>query len=143
MILQDFYLCNWTDAQALCAADADVFVVNCTKDLPMVSARGIRVAVDDNGASDDAMFAAMERVVSTIHDELILKNSVVIVHCLAGRQRSATVIACYLMWWTACSVEEAIEYIRLRKRDAFFASVNFQDTLKRWDSALQCTRPGC
>ena len=64
-----------------------------------------------------------------IHVNLMEKTPVV-VHCQAGRQRSAAVIAGYLMKYHGYSLENVIEFIRSKKREAFFPEVNFLDTLK-------------
>ena len=60
-----------------------------------------------------------------------LKNGIVVVHCLAGRQRSAAVIASYLIKFHGKSVNESIDFVKSKKRDAFFPHVNFMDTISR------------
>lgn len=113
---------------------SSAFIVNCTKDLEMLNGNNIRIAVDDD-MSDEAingMLEALPNVIQLIDDNL-KNNKKVIVHCLAGRQRSATVIAAYLMSKHGYSLQDAIEYIRTKKRDAFFPSVNFMNTLKKYD----------
>lgn len=108
------------------------FIVNCTKDLPMMSSNGIRVAVDDDGHKNslDSMFLAFEETTRQIHEQL-QNGTQVIVHCLAGQQRSPAVVAAYLMKYQGYTLEKSIEYIREKKKDAFFWSVNFRDSLER------------
>lgn len=115
--------------------DPHTFVVNCTMDLPMKSQHNMRIAVDDDGSKQslDHMFLRLSETADRIHDELTIGNKVV-VHCLAGQQRSPAVVAAYLMKHHAYSLEDAIRYIRAKKPDAFFWSINFLDSLQRFAS---------
>ena len=128
-IIDNLYLATYTDAQNFSPENA--FIVNCTKDLPMVSSQGIRIAVDDNGDNTEIknMFLAFNDTVEIIHDK-ISKNIPVVVHCLAGIQRSPTVIAAYLMAKHNFTLENSIILIRSKKPNAFFWAVNFRDALE-------------
>jgi hypothetical protein len=110
----------------------DVFVVNCTKDYPMLSTNNIRVSVNDDGNTNtmQCMTEELPGVCRKIHEELQHGN-IVLVHCLAGQQRSPTVIAAYLMMFHDLSLEHAITHVRQRKPDAFFWKVNFMETLQQ------------
>lgn len=134
-ILQGLYLCNFQEAQA-CTGHA--FIVNCTKDLPMVRDIGIRIPVDDNGAVESlhAMYMCLPFAVQQI-DEALRQNIPVVVHCLAGQQRSPAVVCAYLMKTLGWTLEESIRYVRQRKPDAFFWSVNFKDSLVMFHALLQ------
>ena len=126
------------DIENLCANK--VFcVVNATRldvgfhpDLPSQITR-IRVPIDDNGNRDHDfdLFSALTYVIHRIDIHLFLGHSVLI-HCLAGRQRSAAVLASYLIWRHNLSVESSIEFIRSKKRDAFFPEANFVRSLQMW-----------
>ena len=113
-------------------ADGNFFVVNCTKDLPMLSERGIRVAVNDDGnmESMDDMYRAMLTIPDVIHAEMS-QGIPVVVHCLAGQQRSPAIVCAYLMRYRGWTMVEAIQWIREKKKDAFFWKVNFQEPLER------------
>ncbi len=138
-IVSNLYLCSYTDAQHGVKRYPNAYIVNCTKDLPMLSKVGQRVAVDDdkNQESILGMAAMLESVTKEMHRQLTEANRVVIVHCLAGQQRSPTVIAAYLMRYHGCTQEDAILYVRARKRDAFFWSVNFERALEVWSERLK------
>jgi protein-tyrosine phosphatase len=56
----------------------------------------------------------------------------VVVHCHAGQQRSAAVMAAYLMWTRKMSLEQSVSYIKLCKPDAFLYGVNFREALEKW-----------
>lgn len=131
-ILPNLYLSNYNDACAVVKDGSDTFIVNCTKNLPMLQF-GIRLDVDDDGSQEsmDAMVAALPSVVSEI-DAALIVGMRVIVHCLAGQQRSPAVISAYLMKTKRMSLVQTIKYIRSKKADAFFWGVNFKDALTRF-----------
>ncbi len=125
-IIPRLYLSNYTDAKSV---PWDFFVINCTKDLPMVKSKhGTRLSVNDDlrKESIDIMRKNIPLMIKYI-DEY---PGDVLVHCAAGQQRSAAVIAAYLMNKKGMSMEEAIKYIKSKKPDAFLTGVNFRDALK-------------
>ncbi len=127
-ILPHLFLSTFQSAQE--SASPDAYVVNCTRDLPMVRHAGMRIAVDDNG-SPEAMYdlrRALPEAVANIHAH-VSRGVPVVVHCLAGRQRSPAVVAAYLMKHRGITLTEAIQFVRSKKRDAFFATVNFREAL--------------
>lgn len=128
-VLPHLYLASYQSASD--DSPQDAYIVNCTKDLPMVRRNGMRVAVDDDMSRDamHGMFRALPDVVDKVH-ELICQNIDVVVHCMAGQQRSPTVIAAYLVRYQGYSLEEAIRHIRNTKKDAFFWNINFCESLE-------------
>lgn len=133
-ILSNLYLCAYHEVKA----DANTFIVNCTKDLPMKHACGVRIAVDDDMSREAlyGMLLALSGVVEEI-DEQRKKGRRVVVHCLAGQQRSPTVIAAYLVGKCGYELKDAIRYIREKKKDAFFWNVNFRDSLEMYVNMLK------
>jgi protein-tyrosine phosphatase len=111
----------------------ETFVVNCTKNLQMLSMDGIRIPVDDDGTreSSHTMFTALSTVTKEIHKQL-QDNKKVVVHCLAGQSRSPTVVCAYLMEYANMTIEEGIRFIREKKPDAFFWQVNFREALEHY-----------
>lgn len=111
----------------------DTFIVNCTKDLKMKNENNLRIAVHDDMSPEalHGMFLALPNAVDTIHEQL-QNNKRVVIHCLAGQQRSPTVIAAYLIAKCGYTLEDAIAYIRGKKKDAFFWSVNFRNSLEQF-----------
>ena len=118
------YLSNFPDAMR--EVKRDMFVFNCTADLPMVGV-GIRLAVNDDlkPESIQKMTSALPMVVPYID-----KYKRVLVHCAAGQQRSATVVAGYLMYKYNYTVDQAIQYVKSKKPDAFLGGVHFENSLK-------------
>ena len=135
-IIPNLYLSGYHEAKRYPGIQ-EFFVVNCTQDLPMISDDNMRVSVNDDGEkqSMDIMFMAFSRTNVNIKSALD-KGKKVIVHCLAGQQRSPTVVAVYLMEYCGYSIEDAIRYIRDKKKDAFFWSVNFKDAIQRYGYSL-------
>lgn len=117
---------------------SNVFIVNCTKDLDMLNEDNLRLFIDDNGNQDEKskMLSALPEIVKVI-DNKLQNNTTVIVHCLAGRQRSATVVAAYLMYKYEFSVDDAIAYVKSKKKDAFFPYVNFRWSLEEYEKVIR------
>ena len=134
-VLRNVHLSHWSAVQDHFAGDAPPegwYVVNCTKDLPMAGPEGARLAVNDDRRDDlrdqRTMTAELPRVVALIDREL-RNGRDVIVHCLAGRQRSATVVCAYIIHRHGMTVDAAVAYLRGKKRDVFFAGMNFRESL--------------
>jgi len=136
-IIQHLYLANYEDAKHF--QDKTCFIVNCTSDLPMIHEYGMRLAVDDNKTSQAIcrMMDALPQVIQRIHLEISQKKNV-LVHCLAGRQRSACVVAAYLIAHCNMNVAQAIQFVRSKKKDAFFGGANFEDALHFFEMCQFC-----
>lgn len=131
-IIPNLYLSSFTNAQ-LYRDIKNCYIVNCTKDLNMLSKTGIRLPVDDdmNIESLNIMFEALPSITEKIHEQ-IQNNNTVVVHCLAGQQRSATVVAGYLMRYKKLTLMDSIKFTRNKRNEAFFWQVNFRDSLERF-----------
>jgi Dual specificity phosphatase, catalytic domain len=132
-VIPNLYLSGFGDV----SRSDEIFIVNCTKDLPMKSCIGMRIDVDDDGneVSFNKMFDMLPYAVDTIESEL-RKGNKVVVHCLAGQQRSPTVVAAYLMKYHYMKMEQAVAYVRKRRKEAFFWSINFLPTLTRYQKLI-------
>ncbi len=128
-IVPGLYLSNYPDAQKV---PYDFFVVNCTADLPLVRSKySTRISVNDDlrQESTDRMTHALPYIVRYI-DDYVKKGVPVLVHCAAGQQRSAAVVAAYLMKTKGMTVDEAVAYVKSKKPDAFTPAVNFRESLE-------------
>lgn len=131
-IVPHLYLSNYMDAKGV---PYDFFVINCTKNLPTVKSQsGTRLYVDDDlrKESIDIMTQNLPLMVKYIDDH-VSKGKDVLVHCAAGQQRSAAVIAAYLMKTKGFTVDQAVEFIKSKKPDAFLTGVNFRESLLAFD----------
>ncbi|MEW5314932.1 MAG: hypothetical protein WDW38_006391 [Sanguina aurantia] len=117
-------------------------VVNCTSNLrfhaPM--ARRVRFAVEDNG--DPAEVARLATLLADLSifveiQAVLAREGVVLVHCRLGQQRSAAVVAAYLMYSQRLAPEAAINFVRSKKPDAFFFQANFAEALVSLHAVLE------
>jgi rhodanese-related sulfurtransferase len=128
-IVPHLYLSNYTDAKDV---PYDFFVINCSKDLPIVNSKyGTRLAVNDDlrKESIDVMTRNIPLMIRYI-EEHVNKGHNVLVHCAAGQQRSAAVVAAYLIKTKGFSVDKSVEFVKSKKPDAFLTGVNFRESLK-------------
>lgn len=132
-ILPNLFLSNFADATNA-AKERNFFVVNVTKDLPMIQPDGFRIPVDDDQTNESyvTFLQYLPVAIQVIKEQLHLGHAVV-VHCLAGQQRSPAVVAAFLLHVKVCdTLENAITLLRSKKQDALFWSVNFKMPLQLW-----------
>ena len=115
-------------------------VFNCTKDLPFHSSihNRYRVPVDDNLA--EVEIRNMELWSYEILYKLLneyKKGDPILVHCAAGMQRSAAVVAMFLMVTRGMNWDQAYRHIRQRRAIAFVPRANFQKAIKGFYSSYQ------
>lgn len=109
-------------------------VVNCSNNLPFHAelARQVRIGVDDNGlVSEVGKLAAILSDMTILRDidASLQRDERVLVHCRMGQQRSAAVVAAYLMYAQGLTPSSAMELVKLRKPDAFLCRANFEAAL--------------
>jgi dual specificity MAP kinase phosphatase len=115
-------------------------VVNCTADVPDVLPLPIyRVPVDDWSGHADLLLRHLPGAVQAI-DAALSRGQKVLVHCYAGIQRSASVVAAYLMWKYGATVAEAMAHIQNSKPETFGPDPTFADALKQWEQVLASRR---
>ena len=133
MIIPRLYLSNFYDARNV---PTGWYVINCSKDLPMVSTYGMRLPINDDLSQEAfrTMHASLPMIIDRI-DNIRNSGGDVLVHCHAGQQRSAAVVAAYLMS-KGMPKDEAIRYVKSKKSDAFFWNVNFDPVLTRYSASL-------
>jgi dual specificity phosphatase 12 len=115
-------------------------VFNCTKQIPFSAAvqRKYRVPVDDNLQPIEIQHmgdwaAETQLKLSREYRE----GRTVLVHCHAGMQRSAAVVAMFLMLLYGWPAEKAMAYIKERRSIAFFPAANFEPAIERWEAELR------
>jgi len=137
-IIPNLYLLSWSETQDKFKELPNAYIVNCTKNLPFLTDNSIRIEVDDDGNKEniDNMFMYYISVIDII-DEKLKANTPVFVHCLAGMQRSPSVIAAYLMSKKGYTLVESILEIRNKRKESFFWQVNFKDSLERFYSFIK------
>jgi len=107
-------------------------VFNATKDLPFspLVQRKYRVPVDDNLQAIEIKHMAdwSPEIVYKVVNEY--KNgSVILIHCYAGMQRSAAIMAMVLIALSGHPASQVVPYIRSRREVAFFPATNFLQSI--------------
>lgn len=114
-------------------ANQIVTVFNCTKDIPFSSAvpYKYRVPVHDNLQPEELRNLELwsQEIVYKIAKERNQGHHI-LVHCAAGMQRSAAVVAMYLISQYRCTPEEAIQFIKSKRPIAFYGQANFGPSIR-------------
>lgn len=115
-------------------------VFNCTKDLPFHPSikNRYRVPVDDNLKEEEIRNMELwsyEAIYKLLKE--YKKGKPVLVHCAAGMQRSAAVVAMFLMVTQGMNWEQAHRHIKQRRAIAFFPSTNFQKAIEGFYNSYQ------
>jgi hypothetical protein len=99
-----------------------------------------RIAVDDNGNKDEIMlfYKYIHEYINIINNHYN-KGDTILVHCLAGNQRSASFICAFLMYSKKYSLDEAIKFLLEKKPNVFFfgSKINFIDALKKYENDIK------
>lgn len=116
-------------------------VLNCSKDIPNHFSSNktieyMRIPVDDSLKEKDydLMFEFMPCIVQFIHKHAIIQKNNILVHCWAGRQRSAISVAVYLVDKYGLTPHQACKLILDKRPEAFHfgKSLNFDQALNKY-----------
>jgi len=113
-----------------------VVVFNCTKNLPFSPMIPIkyRVPVDDNLEEEE--IRNMELWSTEIAYKLIseyIQGKTILVHCMAGMQRSAASVAFMLIAYYKIRALDAMKFIKSKRMVAFHPSANFGRSIDYFD----------
>jgi len=116
-------------------------IVNCTKTYEYSTPdelQLIRLNITDFNSPENNIIitANIDKIIEIIHIYLT-SNEGVLVHCHMGQQRSALVVACYLMKYKKLSLVDAIKIIKKRRRYAFLPNATFMDFLEYYEVEVQ------
>lgn len=115
-------------------------VFNCTKDIPFLQSvqRRYRVPVDDNLEPEEI------RNLELWSYEIVYKmtreyqtGQPMLVHCAAGMQRSAACVALFLIATRNMTPQQAIDFIKEKRRIAFHPNANFGKALDGFYESYQ------
>ena len=142
-IMPKIYLGNYQAAK-----DKDFFkenkitaVLNCSKDLPNYfhgnkDIEYMRIPVDDSLKQKDfdLMFDFMPAAVEFINKHSNVQKGNILIHCYAGRQRSAICLAAFMVSKYKMSPAEACKMVLDKRPEAFHfgQSLNFDQTLNKY-----------
>ena len=122
------------------------FIINCTRDVPLKFNKKIdyfRVPLDDSLKQKDIdlMTHFIPLIVQIL--EKNVKNKInTLVHCHAGMQRSAIIVAAYILKDKKLnSHKDALEFVIKKRVIAFFngKSVNFEQSIIKYNKSLNST----
>ncbi len=112
-------------------------IINVTPNIPFYGTNKYkyRIPVLDNLSMSSciSLFLYSKRIIPIIHKHLQHKSKV-LVHCRAGMQRSATLVAIYLMMYYNMSLDGSIKYIKNKRTIAFLLFPHFFHTLHMVES---------
>ena len=113
-------------------------VFNATKDIPFSTSirKQYRIPVDDNLQPEEIRNMTLwshEAVYKLMMEHN--KGQNVLVHCAAGMQRSAAIVAMYLVAIKGMSWQQAITYVQGIRPIAFRPGPNFRDSLIAFDNS--------
>ena len=111
-------------------------VFNCTKNLPFspIIATKYRVPVDDNLEEEE--IRNMELWSSEIAFKIMaefLAGKTILIHCMAGMQRSAASVAFFLIAYEKIRGLDAIKFIKSKRSIAFYPHANFGRSIDFFD----------
>ena len=145
-ILQNLFI---GDASAAMAPDVHKFqvIVNVSREVPFSKllepdVETVRFDVLDEGdaSEQDTMTKILPKAVDLI-DQALKQDKAVLVHCLEGKMRSATIVTAYIMRASALKLTDAKGFVRAKHRPAFDFGCysHFDEALHNWQSAVRPT----
>ncbi len=115
-------------------------IVNCTKTYDYSvddEIHMIRLNITDfNSPENNIIIASNIDKILEIINIYLESNEGVLVHCHMGQQRSAMVVACYLMKYLKMPMIDSIKKIQKHRKLAFLPEITFQDFLKYYEMEL-------
>lgn len=115
-------------------------IINCTKNFKYNLDDSINMTrlniTDFNSPENNIIIASQINDILDIINIYINSNEGVLVHCHMGQQRSAMVVACYLMKYYKMNLENAINEIKKRRKYVFLPEATFIDFLKYYEIEL-------
>ena len=125
-------------------------VLNCSKDIPKHFAHikdieYMRIPLDDSLKQKDfdLMFEYMPVIVAFIHKHVVIQEDNALVHCYAGRQRSAISVAVYLVDKYGLDPKDACKFVMDKRPEAFHfgESLNFDQALSKYHRTYKKKKP--
>lgn len=121
-------------------------VLNCTTDIPNYfkddpTIEYMRIPVEDNLRESDfnKMSTYLPVMAEFIHKHADLEKHNIFIHCLAGKQRSPSGVAAYLIKYHNMPVKQACKFILEKRPEAFHfgTSLNFSKSILSYKEHLK------
>ena len=136
--MKNIYLGNYNDSMNNDFINDFNLIINCSKDLPFNSninnnIKKIRISINDDLSkqSNIDLYNYLNYITNVIH-QYNNNNKKIFIYCYAGKQRSPSVIAAYLIKYYNFSTYEAINFIKQKKNNTFKPKVNFYNSLNNF-----------
>jgi rhodanese-related sulfurtransferase len=116
-------------------------VFNCTKDLPFARLPNItqyRIPLDDNLEEEEIRNAGLwsSEIAYNIYKHHKAGDRI-LVHCMAGRQRSAASVAMFLILTQGFTTAQVIAFMREKRPVAFMPQPNFLRSIQIFEERYQ------
>ena len=138
-IIPNLWLGNIKDSQDTIFIKSIDIIINCTKDLPFQDDTKpcIRISIEDNLEAIEIanLYKYLDKVTSYIHKHLKSGNKI-LVHCFAGKQRSASIVCAYLMRYCGLSLSNTTQLLQTKRIIVFTPLCNFESALKIFESKI-------
>ena len=147
-IIPGIYLGNKNSANDYNLVKNISLIVNCTEDIPFyfsdLKINRFRVSVPDDQSLDSNLriLTYINPILPAIHTCYTQKKKILI-HCRAGSQRSATLLACYLIKYHNFTKDMAITFIKSKRSITFFPGPNFNITLEIFEKKFRNNLNSC
>jgi len=114
-------------------------IINCCPEIGQLSYSKdteeiIRLKFHDDVDDNNKLIQLLEtgNILERIHSSII-NNKPVIVHCAMGIQRSAAIIACYLIKYYNIAIDKTISYIKYKRPIAFSTGITFEHAMNYYN----------
>ena len=114
-------------------------IINCCPEIGQLSYSKdteeiIRLKFHDDVHDNNKLIQLLEtgNILERIHNSII-NNKPVIVHCAMGIQRSAAIIACYLIKYYNIAIDKTILYIKYKRPEAFSTGITFEHAMNYYN----------
>jgi hypothetical protein len=138
-IIPNLWLGNIKDSQDTLFIKSMDIIINCTKDLPFQDDTKIciRISIEDNLEAIEIanLYKYLDKVSSYINKHLMSGNTI-LVHCFAGKQRSASIVCAYLMRYCGLTLSNATQLLQTKRIIVFTPLCNFESALKIFESKI-------
>ena len=135
-IIDNLYIGNY------CAAQDDNLltqyniqtIINCTQrpNRTGLDVTYMHLSMNDPPSKQDINFVNVNfsQIANFIFNEIHKNGNNVLIHCIMGAQRSATIVAIYLMLIHNFNIDSAIKFIKSKRPICFFGNVNYLESLQ-------------
>jgi len=131
-VLPGLWLGNIIDSQNKGFLKKIDVVINCSKDIAfsVPYTNNIRIPIEDDLQKTEMvkLYTMLPDITRKMHDYLA-NNKTILIHCYAGKQRSAAVIVAYCIRYLDLSLNDAVILLKTRRKIVFTPFLNFKSAL--------------